>query len=123
MPDPAWCRYVMYDAKNLACAVPTSVERPVHESAEEVSAVGIDERRTTLGGHHQAGVDLRPGMKSVRRQPQARGERVPGAPVQGLQCGRSRPRVSKGNRGVAPTPVLDRPPSPSDARNFQGGPG
>ena len=73
--------------EDLAHAVATPFECLAHESQEQVPVAGFHERLPALGGDHQAGGDLRLRMEGIRRQPQAGGELVRGAPVQGLQGG------------------------------------
>src|SRR3712207_592281 len=83
--------------EGFAHAVSVPVERPAYERSEDVPMLGGHERRTALGGHHKARVDPRLRMEGISRQLQARGERVPGAPAQGLQGRGSRTRVLQGN--------------------------
>ena len=79
--------------EDLAHAVATPFECLAHESQEQMPVAGFHERRPVLGGDHQAGGDLRFRMEGFRRQLQAGGELVPGAPVQSLQGGWLRSRV------------------------------
>jgi hypothetical protein len=79
-----------------AHAVAVPFERLAHETQEQMPVAGLHERRTALGGDHQAGGDLRLRMEGIRRQLHAGGEPVPGAPVQSLQRGWLLSRVLQG---------------------------
>jgi hypothetical protein len=50
-----------------AHAVAAPFERLAHETQEQMPVAGLHERRTALGGDHQAGGDLRLRMEGIRR--------------------------------------------------------
>lgn len=65
--EPAKLGFGEERPESLTYLVPVSFERPAHERSEEVPVLRSHERRTALGGHHEASVDLRLRTKGVRR--------------------------------------------------------
>jgi hypothetical protein len=86
-----------------AHAVAVPFERLAHETQEQMPVAGLHERRTALGGDHQAGGDLKLRMEGIRRQLHAGGETRP-ATLASWRVSIPPPAPSSTTRLSLPTP-------------------